>query len=83
MSKSSRKLVELTNKIASSLGVRFCTSCNITKPADGGKTVLVANGKTRWKCASCNAKMKPSGFSGLRRQDAVPEVRQQDGLQSD
>jgi hypothetical protein len=83
MSAESRKLVALTHKIANDLGVKFCTSCSLTRPASGGKTVLVANGRTRWKCASCTAHMRPSGFKTKRRDDAVPPVRQQDGLQPD
>jgi hypothetical protein len=62
MSLQSKKLAKVTHTIADELGIRFCTSCNLTKPAHGGKTVAVANGRTRWKCASCTARMKPSGF---------------------
>jgi hypothetical protein len=62
MSAESQKLTKMTQTIAENLGIRFCTSCNKTKPAHGGKTVPVANGRTRWKCASCALRMKESGF---------------------
>jgi hypothetical protein len=83
MSNTSRHLVKVTEKIAENLGVKFCTSCNLTKPVGGGKTKSVANGRTRWLCASCANKQKPMGFSEKRRQDAVPKLRPQDGVQSD
>jgi hypothetical protein len=62
MSAESNKLTKITQTIADELGIRFCTSCNKTKPSYGGKTVAVANGRTRWKCASCAMRMKESGY---------------------
>jgi len=62
MSAESRKLVKATNNIAEELGIRFCTSCNLTKSAYGGKVKAIANGRTRWLCAGCAAKNKPTGF---------------------
>lgn len=63
MSDTSRHLVKVTEKIAENLGVKFCTSCNLTKPVENGKTKPVANGRTRWLCATCAAKKKPTGFT--------------------
>lgn len=62
MSRESQKLTKMTQVIADEFGIKFCTSCNMTKPVTGGKTVPVANGRTRWKCASCSNRMKASGF---------------------
>lgn len=62
MSTESRKLIAATKKIEEDLGIRFCTSCNLTKAAHGGKVKPIANGRTRWMCASCAAKKKPMGF---------------------
>jgi len=56
MSAESRKLVNATHNIASELGIRFCTNCNLTKSAFGGRVIRVANGRTRWKCSTCAAK---------------------------
>ncbi len=63
MSTESRKLVELTNKIAQDMGLKFCTSCNLTRPVQGGKVKTLINGRTRWLCATCAAKKKPTGFT--------------------
>jgi hypothetical protein len=63
MSAESRKLVKATNNIAKDLGIRFCTHCNLTKSAHGGKIKFLANGRTRWMCAICAAKQKSSGFT--------------------
>lgn len=62
MSTESRKLVELTKKIATDLGVQFCTQCNETKYAEGGKYKPTSNGTMRWKCRTCLQKLRPSGF---------------------
>lgn len=66
MSLESRKLVKATENIANELGIRFCTACNLTKQAYGGKVKPLANGRTRWMCAGCAAKNKPAGFSQRR-----------------
>jgi transposase-like protein len=68
MSAESRKLVELTNKIAVEMGVKFCTSCNLTKPVEGGKTKPVANGRSRWLCASCAERKKLSGYGKVKNE---------------
>lgn len=62
MSTESRKLIELTKNIAANMGIKFCTSCNYTKPVEGGRTKLLSNGRSRWLCAMCAAKKKPTGF---------------------
>jgi hypothetical protein len=61
-----RKLIKATETIAKEYGIKFCTSCNLTRPVEGGKTVPVANGRTRWKCATCAAKLKPTGFKNRK-----------------
>lgn len=63
MSKTSRHLVKVTEKIAENLGVKFCTSCNLTKTLEGGKIKRLSNGRTRWLCAMCAKKQKPTGFT--------------------
>jgi hypothetical protein len=80
---TTRKLIKTTEAIAKNFGLKFCTQCNLTRPVEGGKVFKITNGRTRWKCATCTARMKPSGFGEKRRKDAVPEVRQQDGMQPD
>lgn len=62
MSTESRKLIAVTKKIEDEFGVKFCTQCNLTRPVKGGKVFTITNGRTRWKCASCTKKQKPSGF---------------------
>lgn len=62
MSTETRKLIETTKRIAKEFGVKFCTACNLTKPVEGGKVKLLSNGRSRWLCAVCAAKGKPSGF---------------------
>jgi hypothetical protein len=62
MSMESRKLVKVTHNIAEDLGIRFCTACNRTRPAFEGKVKMLGNGRTRWMCAACAARNKPSGF---------------------
>jgi transposase-like protein len=61
MNETTRELINATQAIAKNLGVKFCTQCNLTRPVDGGKTVTLINGRTRWKCSTCAKKQKPSG----------------------
>lgn len=63
MSASSSKLSRVTKTIADSLGVRFCTSCNKTRPVEGGKAKTTSFGRSRWMCAMCAERNKPSGFA--------------------
>jgi transposase-like protein len=60
MSTESRKLIEVTKKIEDELGVRFCTACNLTKAAHGGKVKPLSNGRSRWMCALCAKRMTES-----------------------
>jgi len=60
--KTNRDLAKTTEAIAKNFGLRFCTQCNLTRPVEGGKIFPLPNGRTRWKCASCTKKQKPSGF---------------------
>ena len=83
MSNESRKLVKATENIAKEFGIKFCTKCNLTRPVEGGRILPIGRGRTRWECATCVARKKPSGFSEKRKQDAVPGVQSQDGVQSD
>lgn len=54
MSNTSRKLVKINDNIANDFGVRYCTNCNLTRNAEGGKWIVYANGlRRRWKCAGC------------------------------
>ena len=53
---TSRQLVRATHAIAKNLGVRFCVKCNLTRSIEGGQTKKLANGRTRWECATCAAK---------------------------
>jgi hypothetical protein len=46
---------------------KFCSSCSRDKPLEGGVMVKCANGATRWKCASCQAKSKLFGPKGTAR----------------
>lgn len=62
MSKT-RELIELTATIARVTGMKFCTQCNLTRPVAGGAVKTLPSGRTRWKCATCAAKKKPSGFT--------------------
>jgi transposase-like protein len=62
MSTESRKLIEVTKKIEDELGVRFCTACNLTKAAHGGKVKPLSNGRSRWMCSVCANRMKEAGF---------------------
>ena len=48
MTNASRQLINATQAIAKSLGLRFCTKCNLTRPAGGGRTKAITNGRTRW-----------------------------------
>jgi transposase-like protein len=73
VSKQSRQIAALTLKIADELGVRYCTSCNRTQKSAGGKTKVILGKRSRWMCATCATKNKPSGFN-TRREDAVPQV---------
>jgi hypothetical protein len=42
----------MLGRIDGSTGKRFCTSCQLMKPAEYGK--MVTTGKiNRWKCISC------------------------------
>ncbi len=66
MSSTSRQLVKTTHAIAKATGMRFCTKCNLTRPTEGGKTVLIANKRTRWECASCAARRSPSGYASKK-----------------
>ena len=59
---TSRKLIEVTGAIEKNFGIKFCTQCSLTRPVEGGKVFPISNGRTRWKCASCVKKLKPSGF---------------------
>jgi len=53
-SKGTKHLIKISEKIASDLGVRYCTSCNLTRAAEGGKWIVYDNGlRRRWKCGSC------------------------------
>lgn len=61
MNKTDRELINATEAIAKNLGVKFCTQCNMTRSVEGGKTVTLSNGRTRWKCLTCVKKQKPSG----------------------
>lgn len=58
-----KQLVRVTHAIASEYGVRYCTKCNRTRPAEGGRTKLITNGKTRWECAGCVARKTVSPFT--------------------
>jgi hypothetical protein len=62
MSETSRHLIRATESIAKNLGVKFCTACNLTKSVGGGKIKQLSNGRTRWMCATCAARKKPTGF---------------------
>jgi transposase-like protein len=61
MNNTDRELINATEAIAKNLGVKFCTQCNLTRPVEGGKVFTLVNGRTRWKCATCFKKLKPSG----------------------
>jgi hypothetical protein len=49
-----KKLARIEENIAAQLGIRFCTNCNHTQKAEGGKWIVYANGlRRRWKCGGC------------------------------
>lgn len=47
---------------------KFCTSCQMHKPLEGGKTQVTK--ATRWKCKACVAKNAPSIYSRVPKEAA-------------
>jgi hypothetical protein len=62
MSLEKRKSTQMTESIAENVGIRFCTNCNLTRSAFGGRDVFGGGGRRRWKCSSCIAKSTSVGF---------------------
>ena len=60
--KTSKQLVRATQAIAENFGVQFCVKCNKTRSIEGGKTKIVSDGRTRWECATCAAKLRKPGI---------------------
>ena len=57
--KYTEKLTRISENIESLHGVRYCTNCMSTRPVEGGKYIVYANGlRRRWKCGSCTNKEK-------------------------
>jgi hypothetical protein len=55
----SKKLAQLSERIESLHGVRYCTNCMSTRVVEGGKWVVYSNGlRRRWKCGACTNKEK-------------------------
>jgi hypothetical protein len=82
MNETNRKLIKATEAIAKNYGIKYCTKCSLTRPIEGGRIVPVVRGRTRWECSSCVAKKSMSRFASKGKQDAVPGVQSQDGVQS-
>ena len=59
---TSRQLLRATQAIAEKMGIRYCNKCNNTRSAEGGKTKILSDGRTRWECATCAAKLRRPGF---------------------
>ena len=54
MSNTSRKLAKINDNIANDFGVRYCTSCSLTRNAENGKWIVYGDGlRRRWKCGGC------------------------------
>ncbi len=53
MSASSDEITRITAAIAKNVGIRWCSTCQMDRAADGFKRI---NG--RWICADCQARRK-------------------------
>jgi len=54
MSAQSRQLARVAEKTADEYGIRYCTSCSLTRPKEGGTWIVYQNGlRRRWKCGAC------------------------------
>ena len=52
----------MLEKIEGGTGKRFCTSCQLMKPAEYGKMVLT--GKiNRWKCTACTERISVAKYA--------------------
>lgn len=71
MSNTSRQLAKATHAIAKATGLRFCTKCNMSRPAEGGRIRPINNGRTRWECASCAAAKTESRYSSGHKKKKV------------
>ena len=60
---TSKQLVRATHAIAENMGIRYCNKCNQTRSVEGGKTKIVSDGRTRWECATCAAKLRKPGIN--------------------
>jgi hypothetical protein len=48
-------------------GRKFCSSCHSYKLIDGGKDLPITSGKsTRWKCASCIARISARKYESKK-----------------
>jgi len=43
---------------------KFCTSCQMHKPVEGGKVLATKN--KRWKCKSCLTRKAPSIYTKVK-----------------
>jgi hypothetical protein len=61
MSSSSAECTRVTAAMAKNVGIRWCSSCQSDKPAEGFK--LVGGGTRRWICGSCAQGRKERSFA--------------------
>jgi hypothetical protein len=61
--------------------MRFCTSCQASKPIEGGMMKKTNNGK-RWICKDCRNKTQASIYKtkGLTTQDGLRRLMRQLGM---
>ena len=59
----------MLEKIEGGTGKRFCTSCQLMKPAEYGKMVLT--GKiNRWQCTTCSEKRSRPPYAKKKKEES-------------
>ena len=49
---------KMTAKATAATGKRHCSKCRMHKPAEAGREIVQANGRRRWVCSACLAKVR-------------------------